>query len=161
MDSDQIKKKVRRMAYEIFENYFDEKELILVGIRTQGELLSKLLHRDLKKIHDIKYHLGRITLNKKEPLKEAVQLDLDLDSLDGKSLILVDDVLHSGRTLAFAMKPLLEQNLSRIQVCVLINRDHKSFPVTPDYIGLSLGTTLDEHVEVSLDEKGEEIAYLI
>ncbi len=149
------------MAFEIYENHFEEKELVLLGIKSQGELLAKLLLKELKKIQSIPFHLGSIQLDKKDPLKDEIRLELGKSDIKGKSIILVDDVLHSGRTLAFAMKPLLEYKLKKLQVCVLINRDHKSFPVTPDYVGLSLGTTLDEHVEVVLDKKGEELAYLV
>lgn len=149
------------MAYEIYENSFNESELFLVGIRAQGTLLSRLLHQELKKIHPIEYHLGEVVLDKKASLESDIVLDIPDTPMEGRSMILVDDVLHSGRTLAYSMKPILELNLKSLQVCVLINRDHKSFPVTPDYVGLSLGTTLDERVEVSLDNKSEELAFLI
>jgi pyrimidine operon attenuation protein / uracil phosphoribosyltransferase len=160
LDSDQIHKKVRRMAFEIHENYFDSTELVMIGIKYQGVLLADMIHKELKKIHPIQYHLGSLSINKKEPFDSGIELQLDLSDLEGRSVILFDDVLHSGKTLAYGMKPLLEFKLKRLQVGVLINRDHKSFPVTPDYVGLSLGTTLDEHVEVILDEKGKEFAYL-
>ncbi len=149
------------MAYEIYENTFQEKELILIGIKNQGALLAKLLLKEMKKINSIEYKVGEISLNKKTPLKEEVILSLSKEEISKKTVILVDDVLHSGKTLAYAMKPLLNHDLKKLQVCVLINRDHKSFPVTPDYIGLSLGTTLDEHIEVLLDKQGDEHAYSI
>jgi len=148
------------MAFEIHENYFDSTELVMIGIKAQGVLLADMIHKELKKIHPIKYHMGTLSINKKDPLESEIHMELSSTDLKGKSVILFDDVLHSGSTLAYGMKPLLEFKLKRLQVGVLINRDHKFFPVTPDYVGLSLGTTLDEHVEVILDEKGKEIAYL-
>ena len=153
--------KVRRMAYEIFENYFEEKELILIGIASQGHLLAELLYKELKAIHPINYQVGSIHLNKKDPKSEDPVIQLQKGTaLKNSCVILVDDVLNSGRTLAYSMTALLNEGPRKMQVCVLINRDHKVFPVAPDYIGLSLGTTLDEHVEVNLEKKGMEEAFL-
>ena len=161
LDSTAIRDKVKRMAYEIYEDFFEEKELFLLGVDSQGYFLAQLIFAELRNVHPIKYQVGKVTINKKDPLKNEANISLPHNStLKGGCVILIDDVLNSGKTLAYAMSPLLNMGPRKLQVCVLINRDHNVFPVSPNYVGLSLGTTLEEHVEVSLEKKGKESAFL-
>ena len=152
-----VEKKLRRMAYEILENNIDEKEIILAGIRESGSVVAKVIQQMLGEISSIKTELITITLDKKEPTDVSLSRSIDLN---GKVIILIDDVCNSGKTLLYALKPFIEFHPKKIQTLVLVERTHTSFPVRPDYVGLSIATTLQEHIFVEV--KGTEItgAYL-
>src|SRR6188474_396316 len=153
-----VEKKLQRMAYEILENNIDEKEIILAGIRESGSIVAKVVQGMLGEISSIKTDLITITLDKKEPTEVSLSKTFDFN---GKVIILIDDVSNSGKTLLYALKPFMEFQPKKIQILVLVERTHTSFPVRPDYVGLSIATTLQEHIFVEV--KGEEIegAYLI
>jgi len=150
-------KKLQRMAYEILENNMDEKEIILAGIRESGSVVAKVIQQMLAKISSIKTELITITLDKKEPTDVSLSRSIDLN---GKVIILIDDVSNSGKTLLYALKPFIEFQPKKIQTLVLVERTHTSFPVRPDYVGLSIATTFQEHIFVEV--KGEVVmgAYL-
>ena len=152
-----VEKKLQRMAYEILENNIDEKEIILAGIRESGSVVAKVIQQMLAEISSIKTELITITLDKKEPTDVSLSRSIELN---GKVIILVDDVSNSGKTLLYALKPFIEFHPKKIQTLVLVERTHTSFPVRPDYVGLSIATTLQEHIFVEV--KGEEVlgAYL-
>jgi len=152
-----VEKKLQRMAYEILENNIDEKEIILVGIRESGSIVAKVVQGMLGEISSIKTDLITITLDKKEPTEVSLSKTFDFN---GKVIILIDDVSNSGKTLLYALKPFMEFQPKKIQTLVLVERTHTSFPVRPDYVGLSIATTLQEHIFVEV--KGEVVmgAYL-
>ena len=152
-----VEKKLRRMAFEILENNIDEKEIILAGIRESGSVVAKVIQGMLAEISSIKTELITISLDKKEPTDVSLSRSIDLN---GKVIILVDDVSNSGKTLLYALKPFIEFHPKKIQTLVLVERTHTSFPVRPDYVGLSIATTLQEHIFVEV--KGTEVmgAYL-
>ena len=152
-----VEKKLRRMAFEILENNIDEKEIIFAGIRESGSVVAKVIQQMLGKISSIKTELITITLDKKEPTDVSLSRSIDLN---GKVIILIDDVSNSGKTLLYALKPFIEFHPKKIQILVLVERTHTSFPVRPDYVGLSIATTLQEHIFVEV--KGEVVigAYL-
>ena len=152
-----VRKKLQRMAYEILENNIDEKEIILAGIRESGSVVAKVIQQMLAEISSIKTELITITLDKNEPTDVSLSGSIDLN---GKVIILIDDVSNSGKTLLYALKPFIEFHPKKIQILVLVERTHTSFPVRPDYVGLSIATTLQEHIFVEV--KGEVVigAYL-
>ena len=152
-----VEKKLRRMAFEILENNIDEKDIILAGIRESGSVVAKVIQQMLGEISSIKTELITITLDKKEPMDVSLSRSIDFN---GKVIILVDDVSNSGKTLLYALKPFIAFHPKKIQILVLVERTHTSFPVRPDYVGLSIATTLQEHIFVEV--KGEKIegAYL-
>ena len=152
-----VGKKLQRMAYEILENNIDEKEIILAGIRESGSVVAKVIQQMLGEISSIKTDLITITLDKKEPTDVSLSRSIDFN---GKVIILIDDVSNSGKTLLYALKPFIAFHPRKIQTLVLVERTHTSFPVRPDYVGLSIATTLEEHIFVEV--KGTEItgAYL-
>jgi pyrimidine operon attenuation protein/uracil phosphoribosyltransferase len=153
MEDAVIRRKITRMAYEIVENHPGARAMILAGIDGQGYVLAGLIHKELKKISQIEIELIRVTIDKNLPEKSDIKLSKPLTVLKKKSVILVDDVLNTGKILTYAMRPFLEQGVSRLSVAVLVNRSHLLFPVRPDYAGLELSTTLTEHIEVVLDKK--------
>ena len=154
LDETQIRQKVKRIAFEIFENNITEKELIIAGIPTEGYKLAEMLVKELSKITPFKLTLAKILLDKKGKLNSKVELDIDVNLAASKTVIIVDDVLHTGKTFILGMKPFLEVDVKKIQVAVLVNRSYTVFPVNVNYTGYELSTTLSEQIQVILDKKG-------
>lgn len=150
-------KKMRRMALEILENNPGEKEIILAGIRESGTIVAKYIQKILEEISPVKAELISISLDKRHPKEVSLSKQIDLNE---KVIIVVDDVANSGKTLLYAMKPFLEFHPKKIQTLVLVERSHNNFPVRPDYIGLSIATTLQEHIVVETGDERVLGAYL-
>jgi pyrimidine operon attenuation protein/uracil phosphoribosyltransferase len=144
-------KKLRRMAYEILENNSGEQQLILAGIRGSGSVIARNIQQQLQEIAGDRLvtRLITISLDKKKPGVVTLSESLPFDD---QVIIVIDDVANSGRTLLYAMKPFLEAYPRKIESLVLVERSHKAFPVQPDYTGLSLSTTLQEHINVEVDD---------
>ena len=157
LNKKQIEQRIDRMAYQILEDNLGEKELIIAGIIDKGYLIAKRLKSVLETISEIKITLMKVEINKEISHLEASS-DLDLKLATNKVVILVDDVLNSGRTLAYGLGVFLDIPLKKLRTLVLIDRSHRNFPVSPDFTGLELATVLKEHVDVILDEKTEEDA---
>jgi pyrimidine operon attenuation protein / uracil phosphoribosyltransferase len=157
LDKEVAGKKMQRMAYEILENNIDEKKIVLAGIREHGSIVAKNIQKILSEISSIKTELISISLDKRQP--KEVTLSKKLDFSD-QVIIIIDDVANSGKTLLYAVKPFLDFQPKKIQILVLVERSHNNFPVRPDYVGLSISTTLQEHIFVEVN--GEEVtgAYL-
>jgi len=160
LTSEEIQQKTRRIAYQIVEDNYDESELILIGIKPNGFEYAEQLKKEIEAIDDIKVVLLELSLNKSKPLDEEIKLELGKKSLDKKTVIVVDDVTNTGKTLYYALKPVMEFFPKKVQAAVLVDRQHKLFPVSPDFVGLSLSTTLQEHIHVKFDDKGKGSAYL-
>lgn len=158
LDSAQVKQKIRRMAYEIYEHNFNEKTIVVAGIDGQGYTLAKLLIREVESISPIRAMLVKVTLDKFAPQQTEVTLDCNVKDLQKKCIILVDDVLKTGRTFAYGLKPFLNIEVKKIETAVLVNRSHTLFPIYPQYTGYELATTIRDHVEVVL---GKETAVYI
>lgn len=148
-----IHKKLERLALEIIENNLEEEELILVGIAQKGIVLAENISRLIKHYSSIKTKLLTLKLNKQKP--DIIELSEQID-FNNKTVILIDDVTNSGKTLLYAMKPFLNYQPRKIEILVLVERSHTSFPIKPDYKGLSLATTLQEHISVEV--QGAKIA---
>lgn len=157
LDKHQIHQKVKRIAFEIFENNIEEKELIIAGIEPKGYMLAGMLIEELSKITPFKITLVKIVVERKRKLNSEVKLDVDPAIATGKTVLIVDDVLHTGKTLILGIKPFLDVDVSKIQVAVLVNRSYALFPVSATYTGYELSTTLNEHIEVILDKKGQGV----
>ncbi len=162
VSADKILQKIKRIAFEIAEDNYDEPEIVLAGIckATEGYIFAAMLYEELKKISRSTIRLTHIELDKNDPGNSAVELNLTEDEIDNKVIVVVDDVANTGRTLLYAIKPLLGFSPKKIRNAVLVERKHKLFPVSPDYVGLSLSTTIHEHIKVILSEKGKEGIYL-
>ncbi len=153
LDDAQVRQKIRRMAYEIFESNFAEKTIVLAGIDGQGYVLAQLLQKELLAISPLQVMTTRVILEKNSPQRSEVTLDLSPSDLKKRVIVIVDDVLNTGRTLAYGMKPFLSIEVKKIEVAVLVNRSHTLFPVQPNYTGYELSTTMTDHVEVVLGKK--------
>jgi len=150
LNGGQVIQKIRRIAYEIYENNFSEKSIVIAGIDGQGYALAKILEKELKSISPLTIVLAKVTLDKLAPVQSEVIIDVPAKELKKKCVILIDDVLNTGRTLAYALKPFTAVEIKKIEVAVLVNRSHTLFPIVPTYSGYELATTLTDHVEVKL-----------
>jgi pyrimidine operon attenuation protein/uracil phosphoribosyltransferase len=147
LSADAAMKKMRRMAYEILENNADEDHIIFAGIADNGLVVAKTIAGMVKEISGKSTELISLTLDKRHPT--TVETDRPVDFND-KVVIIVDDVTNSGKTLTYALKPVLEAYPRKIQTLVMVERSHKKYPVHPDYVGLSLSTFLHEHIFVEV-----------
>ncbi|MCF6350998.1 MAG: phosphoribosyltransferase [Flavobacteriaceae bacterium] len=159
LTNEQIKHKIKRIAYQIYENNVTEKEIIIAGIVDNGYIFAEKLKKELKKICKIKIQLCQVTVNKKQPIKNNIKTSLKPEQYTDLSLVLVDDVLNSGATLIYAVKHFLDTPLKQFKTAVLVNRDHKKYPIKADFKGISLSTSIQEHITVVFTKK-DAIAYL-
>ncbi|MBC7850139.1 MAG: phosphoribosyltransferase [Chitinophagaceae bacterium] len=148
LDASTAAKKLERMAYEIIENNVGETALVLAGIRVSGSVVAKNIQRLLAEISDIKTEFISIDLDKKNPKEVTLSSQPDFNN---KVIIVIDDVANSGKTLLYAMKPFLDHHPKKIQTLALVERTHKTFPISTDFSGLSLATTLQDHIYVEVD----------
>ncbi len=151
LDNKQINQKIRRLSYEILEDNSQVKKLIFLGINSNGTAFANLLAAHYNKISTYPVTVGTLRLNPADPLSTDIELKLDgISNLNKKNIIVIDDVANTGRTLYYAMRPLMAYIPKKVQVAVLVDRKHKSFPVSVDYVGLSLATTLKENIAVDI-----------
>ncbi|TXE16953.1 phosphoribosyltransferase [Psychroserpens burtonensis] len=152
LDHQEIQHKIKRIAYQIYECNVEEKVIILAGIEHNGFILAQKLKQTLEKISDIKPVICKVIINKKNPLIE-VNTSLSKEAYANKSIVLIDDVLNSGSTLIYGVKHFLDVPLKQFKTAVLVNRNHKKYPVKADFKGISLSTSLHEHIEIILTGK--------
>jgi pyrimidine operon attenuation protein/uracil phosphoribosyltransferase len=160
LNTNQIQQKLNRLAYEIYEHTLDEKEIMLAGIEGNGYLVAKKLNAILKKIAPYKVTLGKITLDKKNPLAKKPMIDFTETDYKNKTIFVVDDVLNSGKTLIYAVQLFLTQPIKKLHTVILVDRSHTQYPVKADFVGLSLSTTLQEHIVADFSTSGKETVYL-
>lgn len=159
LNKKQIEQRVNRIAYQIYEDNFEEKEIFIVGILKSGYTLAEKIETALNKICDIKTHLIQLKVDKHNHIATAIELSIDSSRIKGKVVILVDDVLNSGKTLIYGLRKLLNEDLKKIRTVLLVDRDHKRYPIMADFVGMTLSTTLQEHISVEFGGK-EEAVYL-
>ena len=156
LDHKQIQQKITRIAFEIYERNVGEEEIVFAGITGMGYKLSRLLADKLKEISPLEVRQIEIVLDKKAATMGEIALSESF-SFEGKRVIIVDDVLNTGKTLAFSMHPFLKEAIKKLEIAVLVNRSHKLYPVSPDYTGYELATTLSEHITVHLDDNSSTV----
>ena len=152
LDSDQIERKFQRMARQLLEAHHSESEIILIGVEGQGQEVTIRLHAILSQIGKLKIHIKNITLDKENPLSKEIICNASQADIQSKVVVIVDDVLNSGKTLIYAVKHILDSGPKGVYTTVLVDRIHRSFPVRADYCGLSLSTHLNEHISVKLSK---------
>lgn len=160
LDKKQIQQKINRMAYQILEDNLNEKEIVLAGIWDRGYKLAIRLKDVLTQISELKITMLRIDLEK-DNSRLVATTDIETAKVKNKVIILVDDVLNSGKTLAYGFGVFLNTPHKKIRTVVLVDRSHKIFPIATDYVGLEMATVLKEHVDVVLDVEGQEDAVYI
>ncbi len=163
LNSKQIEQKTERIAYEIYENSFNEDVLFIGGIKGNGFEFAERLIEKLNHISGDSYPKGirlfQVSVNKTDPLKHSIDLSVADSELENVSIILVDDVINSGSTLLHATARILQQNVKTIKTAILVNRTHRRFPILADFVGLDITTTLQDNIVVDFGE--EERAYLV
>ena len=150
-------KKLKRMAFEILENNLGETHFILAGIRENGTVIAKAIQDLLKEVSGISTELITISLDKKNPKEVTLSRQ---PNLFNQVIIIIDDVSNSGKTLLYSLKPFLDSAPRKIQILVLVERSYNTFPVKPDYVGLSVATTLQEHIYVEVEGENIKGAWL-
>jgi len=154
---EQIELKLQRMAYQIWEQNATESELYMIGIAENGSVLADILAKKLEAISNIKVIRIRLTIDKQNPLNNLANIDEDLN---GKSVLIVDDVANSGKVMLYALRPVTNYFPSKISLAVLVDRKHKAYPINPNIVGHSLSTTLQENISVETDGKTLTGVYL-
>lgn len=158
----QIKQKTLRIAYQIAEACFEENQITLVGVVPKGQVFASLLAKDIQEIlPHITIKIASLTINKEMPLEHPIELSCAPEDLTNEYVILVDDVINSGKTIFYGLKPFMHIPLKKLKTAVLVDRKHKAFPVASDYVGLSLNTTLREHITVDTQNGALLHAFLI
>ncbi|MEQ3662683.1 MAG: phosphoribosyltransferase family protein [Flavobacterium sp.] len=158
LTNEEIIHKTKRISYQILETFVDEKEVVIAGIANSGYVFAQKISEELSRISDLKVILCEVKINKQNP-KDKITTSLHSSEYENKALVLVDDVLNSGSTLIYGVKHFLEVPLNKFKTAVLIDRNHKKYPVKADFKGISLSTSLQEHIQVVF-EKENSYAYL-
>ncbi|WP_313807197.1 phosphoribosyltransferase family protein [Flavobacterium sp.] len=154
----EIQHKTKRIAYQIYETFVDENEVVLAGITNSGFTFAKKIAAELEQISDLNVILCEVQINKNNP-QDAIKTSLSQEEYQNKGLVLIDDVLNSGTTLIYGVKHFLEVPLKKFKTAVLVDRNHKKYPVKADFKGISLSTSLQEHIQVVFENE-DEYAYL-
>lgn len=148
----EIEHKIKRIAYQIYETFVDEEQVVIAGISKNGYVIAEKIAEVVREISPLQVSLCEVFINKQNPF-EAVTTSIPAEEYRDKGLVLVDDVLHSGSTLIYGIKHFLEVPLKKFKTAVLVDRNHKKFPVKVDFKGISLSTSLQEHVEVIVENR--------
>ena len=159
LDNESVNKKIDRITHQIIEENFNEKELIIIGISKNGFLLAQKITKLLNQLNkSLKVELTELHINKNNPLKNSIEIKPNL-SCENKKVILIDDVLNSGRTLMHAAAYVINLGIKKMNTIVLVDRRHRLFPIKADWVGLTLSTTIQEHIRVDF-KKGNILVYL-
>lgn len=150
----EIEHKIKRIAFQIYETFADEEEVVIAGIASNGYTFAEKIGVQLESISGLKVTLCEVRINKQNPL-DRVETSLPPEAYTNKCLVLADDVLNSGTTLIYGVKHFLEVPLKKFKTAVLVDRNHKQYPVKADFKGLSLSTSLQEHIQVVFGEEEE------
>lgn len=153
VDHDRLQRKLSRIAHQLHEEHHSEKGIVLIGIAPRGNQLAERLAQLLKAISPLAVEVMEVTLDKNDPMNKPFHLSGDESKLKNATVVLVDDVLESGRTLMHAAAYLVKHPLKRLNTVVLVDRRHRTFPIRADIVGLTLSTTLQERIHVELGKK--------
>lgn len=156
----QIDQKIKRMAYEVYERNFTEKEIVVAGIVGEGYEFAKRLTAEIMRISPLKVKLIELRFDVHAPKQSHIDFEDDQVVLEDHVVIVADAVLNTARTMTFSLQPFLQKGVKKLQVAVVVDRSHRLYPVSADYVGYALSTTINEHIQVILSRPGEEGAYL-
>ncbi|MBO9586217.1 MAG: phosphoribosyltransferase domain-containing protein [Flavobacterium sp.] len=159
LTNQEIEHKIKRIAYQIYETFVDEEEVVIAGIASNGFVFAEKIALALRNISTLKVSICEVKINKQNP-QEAIQTSLSTEEYKNKGLVLVDDVLNSGTTLIYAVRHFLDVPLKKFKTAVLVDRNHKKYPVKADFKGISLSTSLLEHVQVVFNSENGDYASL-
>ncbi|WP_396211160.1 phosphoribosyltransferase domain-containing protein [Flavobacterium sp.] len=154
LNHQEIEHKIKRIAYQIYETFVGEETIIIAGIASNGFIFANKIAQALESISDIKVTLCEVIIDKQNP-SQPISTSISKEEYTNKGLVLVDDVLNSGTTLVYGVKHFLDVPLRKFKTAVLVDRNHKKYPVKADFKGISLSTSSLEHVQVVFDKKGD------
>ncbi|GLU45571.1 phosphoribosyltransferase family protein [Allomuricauda sp. NBRC 101325] len=157
LNHDQIQHIAKRIAYQIYETNVEENEIVVAGINGGGMDFAKKIVDILKKITDAEIILCRVEMDKSNPLESGVKTSLNTEEYENKSIVLIDDVLNSGTTLIYGTHHFLKTPIKQLKTAVLVNRNHKRYPIKADFKGISLSTSLNEHIKVVFESKNNAV----
>lgn len=160
LSSREIHQKIERLAHQLIENIFEEEQIFLGGIEGNGSILAENIAKIVRDNSDTKVNVFQIKINKDEPWDKSIEITASKDALTDSYIVLVDDVINSGKTLQFALVEMLQFPTKAIKTVTLVDRKHRRFPIKANFVGISLSTTLKDRVEVELTP-GKEKAYLV
>ncbi|AFK01831.1 phosphoribosyltransferase [Emticicia oligotrophica DSM 17448] len=160
LNKTQTLQKIRRIAYQIYEQNFEESSIIIAGINGEGYAFAEMLVNELKQISNIDTYIAKVSFEKHATEQPEITIESQVDTFRNKNIVLCDDVLNTGKTLAFSLRPFLSIPIKKLQVAVMVDRNHPNFPISADYVGYSLSTTLNEHIQVILSEEEKTGVYL-
>ena len=154
LNNQEIEHKIKRIAYQIYETFVDEPEIIIAGIADNGYVFAQKIASVLSTISPLKVVLCEININKNNP-NENITTSIPTEIYQNKGIVLVDDVLNTGTTLVYGVKHFLEVPVTKLKTAVLIDRNHKKYPVKVDFKGISLSTSSHEHVAVIFEPNND------
>lgn len=160
LNKTQTLQKIRRIAYQVYEQNFEETSIIIAGINGEGYTFAEILVHELRQISKIEVHIARVSFDKKATEQPEINIESKVDTFRNKNIVLCDDVLNTGKTLAFSLRPFLNIPIKKLQVAVIVDRNHPNFPMAADYVGYSLSTTLNEHIQVVLSDEEKTGVYI-
>lgn len=158
LNNQQIQYKLTRISYQIFEENIDEECINIIGIKNGGYILAKKICDILLTIFNKKTNLNFIEIDKKT--FEIKNYDFIIEKLENKNIIIIDDVLNTGKTIAYVISYILKMNLNSLKVAILIDRSYKKFPIKCDYKGMSIYTSFFDTIDVVFENNGEINAFL-
>ena len=147
LENTQILNKIKRISLQIIESNLNSSKIIICGIEKNGALLAQKICAELNHITKKNIIFCKIKINKSNPT-ENIQLSINKEVCENQSIVIVDDVLNSGKTLIYAVKHFLDIEVKSIKTAVLVNRSHKKFPISADFKGINLSSSLQNHVDV-------------
>lgn len=159
LTNQEIEHKIKRIAYQIYETFVDEEEIVIAGIASNGSIFAQKIASALRTISTLKVSICEVKVDKQNP-QLPIHTSLHKEDYENKGLVLVDDVLNSGTTLIYAVRHFLDVPLKKFKTAVLVDRNHKKYPVKADFKGISLSTSLLEHVQVVFNDNGNDYAFL-
>jgi pyrimidine operon attenuation protein / uracil phosphoribosyltransferase len=152
----QVEQKINRLAYQLYEDNAAEKEIIIAGIMKSGYRVAEKIAAAIRKISPLEVIIAGIHIDKHSQVEKEITVTIPETAWNGKVIVIVDDVLNSGKTMMYAMKPFLVADIKKLRTVVLVDRNHKRYPVSADFVGVSLATNLKEHVAVEFRGEGAE-----
>ena len=158
LNQQEINFKTKRIAYQIYETFIEEREIVIAGIQGNGSIFAHKIMKTLEEISDLRISFCEIHIDKKNPTM-PISTSIAKEEYQNKGLILVDDVLNTGTTLIYGVKHFLDVPLKKFKTAVLVDRNHKKYPIKADFKGISLSTSIQEHVQVVFEENNS-YAYL-
>jgi pyrimidine operon attenuation protein / uracil phosphoribosyltransferase len=151
---EQIERKIKRIAYQIYEQHVDSKGLVIAGIATHGYVLAEKIAGELKQVSPLNIRLAKVEVVKENPGENTTKITFDGEEIKGQNVVIVDDVLNTARTMVYAIYPFFKAGAATIKTAVLADRNHKNYPVSADFTGISLATTLQEHITFEVNSDG-------